>query len=554
MARRIFLVLSLLSVLILAALLYAPYLGSPPVFDDHNLIENLSVFDHAQRVFSSTSRTFPYFSIGFVHVVSGGDLAWNRVVNIALHCLVILALYFFLARATRRLSAENPSSQAPILLFVCLWVALNPAAVYGVGYLVQRTILLATLFGIVSSCLYLRAQQEARNADLVSSALLAGLSMMSKEHAILIPVATLMLTPLVVAGTRAGFVRAIAYLGLTLPAMIWVLLNRGADIIGNRYEIYAGEVLSQVSVGGVHDFPGGAWAMSAATQILLFWKYLVFWLLPNPAWMSADMRIDFAQLWTGTLAWGGLVASLLLVAGALWAWLRPRQAGAGGQRWAAVLLFAAIPFAVELSAVKVQEPFVLYRSYLWMPAYALLLCLLLFFVDARLPAVWPRRLLWSGLAVAGLALFPLAQDRLASFSSEEALWQDAARKLPRADVAGADRIYYNLAGEAFRRKDYESALELSERVVEQNPSAFQGYLARGTSLLALKRPQAALQAFDDAEAHHPAPGFLGYIEFKRCSVYEALGQRAAVIACLRRSAALGYEMARFQLKMAGLAE
>ena len=152
------------------------------------------------------------------------------------------------------------------------------------------------------------------------------------------------------------------------------------------------------------------------------------------------------------------------------------------------------------------------------------------------------------------ALFPLAQDRLQSFSSEEALWQDALSKLTKPDVAGADRIYYNLAGEAYRRKDFNEALRLAEKVLAQNPGGVQGYLAKGTSLLALGRLDDAKTAFDEASAHQPPPNFFGYIEYKRCGVLEARGEREAMIDCLQRSAKMGYEMASFRLRMAGVGE
>ena len=218
------------------------------------------------------------------------------------------------------------------------------------------------------------------------------------------------------------------------------------------------------------------------------------------------------------------------------------------------LLFAAIPFAVELSVIRVQEPFVLYRSFLWMPAYALLLTVLLAWGHEWVSrfGVLSGRAFWVVATVAALSLFPLAQDRLRSFSSEEAIWQDALEKLPRPDVPGADRIYYNLAGEAFKRKNFAEALRWSERVVEQNPKAFQGYLAKGTSLLALRQVDAAEQAFDEAGRHKPPKKFLGYIESKRCAIAQVRDDREETIACLRRSAKLGYEPARFKLQMAGI--
>lgn len=533
--------------------LYLPFSGNPAVFDDHNIVTNLTAYDYAQLVFSRYTRTFPYFSIGFVHVLSGADLVWNRYVSSALHGAVVLALYFFLIRVAAGVRSSSRDAKPWPALFACLYIALNPVAVYAAAYLIQRTIVLATLCAILSANLYLRAQQRQRNADLFSAALFAGLSVMSKEHAVMLPLAAVALTPLVSDWTRATVGRALGYLALALPCALWAVMNRGADVVGTSYEIYSGQVLSQFAGLGIFDFPGGVWAMSVATQLLLFWNYLLLWLLPNPQWMSADLRVDFPVLWSSAWAYVALLASLVVLLAAAMHWVRSRGRDKLGQL-SAILLFAAIPFLVELSVVRVQEPFVLYRSYLWMPAYALLLCLVLGWADAWLSqrGVLPRRAFWGALLLACAALFPMAQDRLRSFSSEEALWQDALRKLPRPDVAGADRIYYNLAGEAYKRKDYAEALSFSEKVIAQNPLAFHGYLARGTSLLALGQLDAASLAFDAAETHQPPPNFLGYIEFKRCTVLEARGEHAGTIACLRRSAKLGYEMARFRLKMAGI--
>ena len=238
-------------ILLLIAGLYGLYLDNPPVFDDANIFGTLTVFDYAQRLFSAQPRTFPYFTLGLAHVLSGGDLAWNRAFNGALHGAVILALYFFLLRALPTANIQD-AERRRILAFVCLWMAINPVAVYGVGYLVQRTIVLATLLSLLSFTLYLRAQQTPRPVDLLSSALLAWLAMMCKEHAILAPVAAVVLTPLCCRWTRASFARATVYLAISLPGMLWVLWHRGAEVVGNAYEIYAGQVLSQVPGA---DFP-----------------------------------------------------------------------------------------------------------------------------------------------------------------------------------------------------------------------------------------------------------------------------------------------------------
>ena len=550
------LTLGFVALCFITVLLYLPYSGNPAVFDDHNIITNLSVYTYAQEVFSSYSRVFTYFTIGLIHVISGADLAWNRAFNIALHCFVVMAVFFFLRRGISGMLPSDRATRNRVCLFVSLWIALNPVAIYGVGYLVQRTIVFAALFGLLSATLYLRAQQDSRPVDMLSASLLACLSMMSKEHALLLPVAVVALTPLVCRWSRVSVIRASIYLALTIPCAAWVLLHRGISILGNSYEEYAGDIVLQLGGETVEALPGGVWSLSIATQLVLFWKYLFLWIVPNTDWMSVDMRIDFQGLWRSAWVYAALVFSIGVFLVAAICWVR-RGTYPWARRWAAVMAFIAIPFIVELSVVRVQEPFVLYRSYLWMPGYALFFAVTLLTVDGalvRLSGVWLRRAFWGSMLIACVVLYPLAQNRLHSFSSEEALWLDAVHKLPRSDLVGADRIYYNLASEAYKSKKYQMALDWSEKVIAHNPKAFQGYLVQGTSLLALGYLDSAMQSFNQALASSPPERFVGHLEFYRCGVMEALGQREEMLDCLRRSATLGYEMARFRLQMLGVAE
>ena len=531
--------------------LYAPFASNALVFDDHNIFSNSAVFDLALSFSPDQTRSLPYFLIGFVHVLSDANLVWNRYASIALHCLVSIVLFFFLNRVLVRVCRDD-ATRLRVAGLASLWMALSPVAVYANGYLIQRPIVVATLFGVVSATLYLRAQHQERTVDLLSAAVLAFLSAMSKEHAVLLPAATIMLTPLVSDWNRRSLSRAAGYFLLTLPGAVWAILHRHAAADAVNVEVFAGDVLMQFARPEYLSSSFGLWLMSAGTQLVLFWKYLFFWLVPNPAWMSADLRVDFEAFGAG---YGMAVAALSFIAlcgvGAYWLFRRGRG-WLGGS--AAALLFVAIPLAIELAAVRVQEPFVLYRSFLWMPGYALLFALLLSRGSAWAAnqGVLAGRAFWIVALVATVGLVPLAQDRLRSFSSEEALWQDALEKLPRPDVPGADRIYYNLAGEAYKRKDYAQALRRSEQVIAQNPRAFHGYLARGTSLLALGEIDEAERAFADAGKRNPPREFLGYIEYKHCGVAQARGLREQSIACLRRSAKMGYGMARFQLQMAGI--
>ena len=544
--------LALSLIILFVTAVYGSFVINPALFDDHNIITNLLVYTYAQTPFATTTRTLPFFSIGLLHVLSNGDLVWNRWFSIFLLGLIVVALYLFLVRALTRFTSSGGSDIKWAALATSLWFALNPVTVYAVGYLIQRSIVMATLFSIVSANLYLRAQQQERNVDLLSAGLLATLAMMSKEHAVLLPFATVALTPLVRNWERTALLRAAGFLLLLVPACYWTISHR-SEMIGTNYESYAGEALAQMTPPQFFDFVGGTWAMSIATQLGLFLRYAFSWFFPNPELLSADIRIDFPAYWSGP--WGvlGMVAALIMGLGALRITAQ-RNAKKMLRISSAAFIYAATLYIVELSVVRIQEPFVLYRSFLWAPAYALIVCGLLLscsqWLQARNRKVW--LIFCVAVPLGCLSMTPWTEDRLQSFSSEEALWQDALQKLPSPNVAGADRIYYNLAGEAYKAKRYEEALQFSNRVIAQNPQAFQGYLARGTSLLALADADGASQAFDEASARPVTPEFRGYIQYKRCGVLELRGESSSIPDCLRLSANLGYGPAKFKLQLMGL--
>lgn len=550
--KRFFSALGLFINIAFVFVIYGVFVNNSTVFDDHNIITNLAVYNYAETPFSTTTRNLPYFSIGLVHVISDSNLAWNRWFNIGLLGLIVVALYFFLVRSLSNFSFLVSNQLRWVALATSLWFALNPVTVYAVGYLVQRTIVMATLFSIVSANLYLRAQQQKRNADLLSAALLATLAMMSKEHAVLLPFAIVALTPLVCNWSRSVLLRAVGLLLLLAPVCYWTIFHR-SQMIGTNYEIYAGETLSQIALPQLFNFAGGTWAMSIATQLVLFLKYAVSWFFPNPDLLSADIRIDFPGYWSGPWAALGVVTVLIMGLGALRISVQENTQPVL-RVFSAAFIYAAILYFVELSVVRVQEPFVLYRSFLWAPAYALMVSGLLMFCNQWLQA--RNRKIWLTFCVVVplvfISMIPWTYDRLQSFSSEEALWRDALQKLPSPSVAGADRIYYNLAGEAYKAKRFEEALQFSNRVIIQNPQAFQGYLAKGTSLLALADAQGASQAFDEASARPSPPEFRGYIQYKRCAVLELRGEASAISDCLILSAKQGYGPAQFKLKMMGL--
>ena len=96
--------------------------------------------------------------------------------------------------------------------------------------------------------------------------------------------------------------------------------------------------------------------------------------------LSADMRFDFVHIWS---SWWIFPKAFLFFISPLVAIYFLRKKGLIAL-FCCGYLYSWFLFMTELAAVRFQEPFVLYRSYLWAPGYAMMLAA----VCARIPRRW----------------------------------------------------------------------------------------------------------------------------------------------------------------------
>lgn len=482
-----------LAVAALAAALYVPFLGNPLVFDDKIFFSGHRFAYYATHPLGLDLRVPPYFSLTITHVLSGGIFA-QRVVGLVLHIGVALVLYKLLLDLQR--ATLRPSNDADAALRAAIGAAvfaLHPVAVYGAAYLVQRSIVMATLFGLLSAVLFLRGLRRGSHADALSAALLYSLAVLSKEHAVLLPAAVLPATVLAQASKPFTLRHAAIYLAASAPAAVFVTL-RSLGVIGGVYEEGAGAIAAQVSAASGEDILQHSLALSAVTQAGLFFKYLALWLWPDSGAMSIDLRIDFAAGWSplwivakvvGFAAVGALGVALLLRRGAL------GIAGFG-------LLYAWLLFIVEFTAVRFQEPFVLYRSYLWGPGIICVAAAALSYVP-RMGAIASGVLIGTVLALA-------AHDRLVTFSHPLLLWEDAVAKLPDRPVPWGSRTLYGLGREYLYAGQPEKAIATTERCMRLYPETAQCAYARGVTHLQLKQYELARQYLRHALELEPDSG------------------------------------------------
>jgi regulator of sirC expression with transglutaminase-like and TPR domain len=225
---------------------------------------------------------------------------------------------------------------------------------------------------------------------------------------------------------------------------------------------------------------------SVATQAFLYFKYLLLWLVPNPAWMSIDLRQPVAG---SPIAWPqalGLPAYLAYGAAAVLLLLRRGVPGLLGLG----LLFPWLLFFPEFVTVRIQEPFVLYRSYLWMVGLPLALP----FLTQRLSA----RVIIAGCIVLAVLSGVAMRERLATFSSELTLWDDVVRKNTDLSLAFVDRGYNSRAVALLRAGRTDEALRDLETALKLNPRSANTYTNRGIALSRKGERERALIDFDRA--------------------------------------------------------
>ena len=486
-----------------ALALYWVSLRYPLAFDDFQLTRYAldSYYAKAWTRFGQV-RWLSEASFGLVHGALGPDPWWQRLASVLLHAGTAMLLFGFLSRLFGVVLGEDRRGLA---FFGALWFALHPVAVYGVAYLVERSIVLATLFSVAALWCVLEGLLRRSVPWFGAAAAAYLLALWSKEHAVMLPAVAVALAVLV-RGISPRFGSTV----LVLAVLAGSVIVQRRWLIGAPYEPFAAELLARSGAD-----PALAWPLSVLNQGTLFFRYLVTWLLPWPGWMSVDVRTLFPRELLGWPHTPGFFLWLAypLVSG----WLLTRRGLPGLLGFG--LLYPWLLALTEVTTVRVQEPFVLYRSYLWMSGLPAIFP----FLMGKLSSPWQGRV----LTALCLALALISIERLRTFSSAFALWDDAAGKSADAYALHAERPLVNrglahLGEGRFHAagKDFERALEINDR----SPDV---YLARGTLKLRSNLLPAALEDLDRALALDPK---YGAAYNKRCVVRAGLGRNAEALA------------------------
>lgn len=479
------------------ALLYAFGIHNQLLFDDARLTDG-TIFAQYGSLLQLKARLLSYGSFVWVQGILGDGWWKQRVFNIALHISTALMLYALVLELLRRTEWDESRRDSPQFagslsaaarLGVALW-AFNPVAVYAVAYLIQRSILMATLLVVMACWSYLRALSGGQLRWYLAALACYVLSVAAKEHAV---TAILLTVPLFVFIQRPGrqqVVRVAMAAALVLLAMAAVLFSRYGSIVGTVFDetsrAFAAQLEQQQAGIGRQLYP-----LSIINQASLFFHYGLLWFLPHVGWMSIDIRPTFPlTLWSwhllGALAWVGTLV--------LGAWLVIRRKDALGLA-GLCLVMPCLLFITEFTTVWLQDPFVLYRSYLWsIPIPAL--------IALPLAGSRSKRVYAIGLIVAAL-FAALSLERINSLQSPATAWDDASAKIDRqapANAVGRWRPLLNLAAESQEKGAYEDALRLFSQAEALGEPLGAARFNMGVSLQQLKQHLKALDNFVMAES------------------------------------------------------
>ena len=521
------------------AAIYLPGLQSELIFDDQRLADGTIFRSYASFV-DIKQRWLSYGSFVWIHELLGVGWWKQRVVNLLLHLGVTVFLYRLVRILVDQVQwPESEGKSDPSRLarskdaavgFGVLVFAFNPVSVYAVAYLVQRSIVMATLFSVV--CLYLtaRAAQGGRFGLLLGAAAAYVAALSSKEHAVMLPLVALAVFLIVRRPSRKE-----AWITAS-GALLLVLV--GAGFLATRYRAILGTAFDAASQSYIMQLaalsPGiesKVYLLSIVNQAWLFINYGLLWLLPNVGWMSIDLRPAFPLAFTGFPHALGVPLYLGMAIGSVFLMARFGD----WRRFLGLGLFApTILFATEFATVWIQDPFVLYRSYLWAIGVPFLASIL--FIGTR-----PRTIAITAI-VLGAILATLAVERVLSLTTESAAWADAAGKIDTkapANAVGRWRPLMNRGNQYFQRRmlnvalaDYEAANRLGD------PTGLADY-HRGLVLQQLGRLEDALVAFSEAGKRNSV--FSGLPHFESGKILFGMGRYGQAIAEIDQALVRGLE-------------
>ena len=369
--------------------------------------------------YPAAQRPIPTLSFLIENSAVGLTPKSGRIINITIHCLNIIILFFLCRRLLVHFGNNQRTADNAALLCALLW-GLNPFHADTAFYVIQRMTTLSATFYLLGVIAYLRTRESPRSwvwwGALIAS-FTAGIA--SKENAALLPLGLLALE-FVLPPDRIGGIQARRKRLAWLLGAVLILPSLGAIALGYSP--------TQIAQGLLKDSSNRIFTNTERllTQGRVLVHYLSLFFFPHPDRLAFVLKYPLSHTLlnpiTTLISWGGI--AVLLIASSLRIRRYPLL-------WLAIFWFF-INHLLESTVIQLEMAFV-HRNYL--PSVFLFLPVAYWLVKQK-NNQWT--IIAPTMVLAVLFLFSW-NSRAIVWGDSAKFWEDSVEKSP-----GSLRGYINL--------------------------------------------------------------------------------------------------------------
>ena len=475
----------LVAVLVIAVVIgvvYSNCYRAPFAFDDRtSIVENEGNQDPANFMsFETFFRIRNLVSLTFAlnYRLGGLNSVWYHVVNVIIHLISAVTVYFLCRLLLRHLSSFSQPATSLAALFGALIFAAHPLQTQAVTYIVQRYASMAAMFYLVAVLFYVKARIEFRSWKrqpdrnhgciryplilFILSVLCGVLAVLSKQNAATLPVCILFIEYFMFEKTWPHWKKKVLWFGPGF--LLWAL-----------FVLYAAGFFSHMGVSeslleDVSDLARMQTRVSRWRYLCTQFNVLVIYLrmLVLPAGQNLDHMYRFKKGFFDNLTPFAFLLLAGIAAAAVWA-RKKHPIITFGTGW------FFITHAIESSIIPITDAMFEHRNYLPLFGFVLAAAYLLTMLAARFSK---RR--WIPAAIAASIIIALSATTFARnfvWCDLSRLWTDVIEKSPHNH-----RAYYNLGLAFSKRGDKEKSASLYKRAIEEKPGFAEAHYNLGQLL------------------------------------------------------------------------
>ena len=479
--------LYLISIPIIFMVIFAGYGNSLSAgfhFDDiDNIVNNEGIRSfHSLGGFASIHgyrRLLPMLTFGLNYAVDGYDVQGYHIVNIMIHSIASICVFFLITISINILSNAGKYKRKQAIaagLAGAMVFASHPLQTQAVTYIVQRMALLATLFYLMAMIGFAQIRKGGSIKANIGYGILIFIGIvggiLSKEI-----IATL---PIMVILYELYFKKAALFASKQRIIAVLIILTLLMLIVPLMFGNQLHSVLFSSKMSQRYGDPMLTNANYFLTQMTVIPRYIQLIFIPIGQTLDHDIAVKTSlfDVWVIT----GIIITLCLF---LLAWRIRKNL----KLLSFGILWFFVTLSVESSIIPLPNTMFEHRLYLPMIGVSYIVAEITLYTIKRWKIMRPGIV----IALICIVLTALTWQRNTIWANEFTLWHDVIRKSPNKA-----RGYYNLGNAYYANGQYDEADKLYERAVLLNPHYVRAYNNLGVIAEKEKKYERAIKFYQEA--------------------------------------------------------